>query len=259
MPANPKPATLAMPCVSTPAHRLEGLNHQIVSCHRCPRLRSHCQAIAQQKRASFRDQDYFGLPVPNFGDPRAQVLVVGLAPGAHGANRTGRMFTGDRSGDWLFRAMYEAGFASQPTATHASDGLELRNAMITAAAHCAPPGNKPTAQELSHCADFLEATFGLLLDLRVVVCLGRIGFDAVLKLYHRSGWIAQKSRYRFAHGAQHGIDDAPTLLCCYHPSQQNTFTGRLTRPMLLDIFKRAHTLARRPLARNGEGTPFMDN
>ncbi len=225
------------------ASALDRLNHRITACDRCPRLRTHCLAIAQKKTARFRDQAYFGKPVPNFGDPRAKALIVGLAPAAHGANRTGRMFTGDRSGDWLYRAMHEAGFANQPTAEHAEDGLKLRNAMITAAAHCAPPGNKPTPDELTNCAGFLADTFNALRDLRVVVCLGKIGFDATLKLYQQRGWIAKRSPYKFAHAAEHVIDGAPTVLCSYHPSQQNTFTGRLTREMLLGVFTRARTLA----------------
>jgi uracil-DNA glycosylase family 4 len=215
------------------------LNNRITACGLCPRLRAHCLKVAQEKRASFRDQTYFGLPIPNFGDPEARVLVVGLAPAAHGANRTGRMFTGDRSGDWLYRAMHQAGFANQPTATHDGDGLALNDVVITAAGHCAPPANKPTTEELANCAPFLDETFDLLNDLRVVVCLGRIGFDAVLKLYQRRGWIDKRSHYRFAHGARHDIPDTPAVVCSYHPSQQNTFTGRLTQEMLLSVFETA--------------------
>ena len=219
------------------------LNRQIVACERCLRLRKHCRKVAQQKRASYRDQTYHGKPVANFiptCDPHhARLLVVGLAPGAHGANRTGRMFTGDRSGDFLFRAMHEAGFCNQPTATDLRDGLELHDAAITAAGHCAPPGNKPTSEELANCAPFFDQTFDLLTRLRVVVCLGKIAMDATLKLYKRHGWIDKLSPYKFAHAAEHPIHNAPLILCSYHPSQQNTFTGRLTPDMLAAVFHRA--------------------
>jgi uracil-DNA glycosylase family 4 len=228
---------------------LELLNRRIVACERCPRLRAHCLRTAEVKRAGFRDQTYFGRPVPNFGDPAARLLVIGLAPAAHGANRTGRMFTGDRSGDFLFHAMHAAGFASQPTATHAGDGLTLHDALITATAHCAPPDNKPTPGEIANCAPFLDETFALARHARVVLCLGRIGFDAVLGYYFRRGWIARKSAYRFGHGALHpfapfqpGHAAPPAILCSYHPSQQNTFTGRLTPAMMLAVLTKARDL-----------------
>ncbi len=223
---------------------LQLLNTRITKCDKCPRLRDHCAQVAVRKRASYRHERYFGKPIPNFGAPHARVLFVGLAPAAHGANRTGRMFTGDRSGDWLYRAMHEAGFANQPTASHADDGLRLTDALITAAAHCAPPANKPSPQELANCAPFLDQTFDLLSDLRVIVCLGRIGFDTVLKLFQRRHWIATRSKYRFAHAAEHRFENAPTVLCSYHPSQQNTFTGRLTHEMLLGVLERARDIAR---------------
>ncbi len=224
---------------------LTALNRTIVNCERCPRLRKHCKAIAQTKRAAFRNDTYHGRPVPNFGDPNARVLILGLAPAAHGANRTGRMFTGDRSGDFLFEALHHTGFANQPTATHADDGLTLRNLLITAACHCAPPDNKPTPQELANCAPFLDDTLAVLPHLRVIVCLGKIALDAILRHAKAHGWIEKMAPYPFAHAAEYSLGEGrPTLLCSYHPSQQNTFTGRLTMPMFEAIFARAKTLAR---------------
>lgn len=227
------------------ARRAEDLNQQIVGCEKCPRLRTHCLDIAEKKRAAFRDQTYSGLPVPNFGDPAARALIVGLAPAAHGANRTGRMFTGDRSGDWLYRAMHRAGLCNQAEAVSADDGLKLNGVMITAAAHCAPPGNKPSTEELAHCAPWLEQTFDLVSDLRVAVCLGRLGFDAVIKLYRERGWAHEKrSHYLFAHGEEFWFEQGAAVVCSYHPSQQNTFTGRLTEPMLDAVFGRVAELIR---------------
>lgn len=237
---------------------MDQLNRRILACNACPRLREHCQRMAEVRRAAYRDWTYHGKPVPNFGDPDASILVVGLAPAAHGANRTGRMFTGDRSGDFLYRAMHAAGLASQPTATHADDGLTLRGAMITAAAHCAPPDNKPTPAEFANCAPFLDQTFDLLLpprgNLRVVVCLGKLALDAVARFYKQRGWIERVGALRFGHGVEHLVESevgakpqaaigAPAIICSYHPSQQNTFTGRLTDAMLLDVFRRAVELA----------------
>jgi uracil-DNA glycosylase family 4 len=218
------------------------LNRRIVSCTLCPRLRAHCQSVAKVKRAAFRDQTYHGKPVPNLGDPDARLLIVGLAPAAHGANRTGRMFTGDRSGDFLFRVMHEAGFANQPHAHDARDGLALSDAMITATVHCAPPANKPTVAETNNCRPYFDEVFEMLGDLRVVLCLGRIGFDAVLKRYRRQGLLAGQPAPPFGHGAEHRVPSAATILCSYHPSQQNTFTGRLTHEMMLKVFKRAKKL-----------------
>jgi uracil-DNA glycosylase len=220
----------------------EKLNRRIVACEACPRLREHCRAIAQTKRASFHDQTYFGRPLPNFGDPRGRLLIIGLAPAAHGGNRTGRMFTGDRSGDFLYRAMHEAGFANQPTATHIGDGLELRDALITATAHCAPPDNKPTPEEIAACAPFLDQTLTIARNVKVILCLGKIGFDAILRYYKRRGWIERFSPYAFGHGEEHAIHGAPTILCSYHPSQQNTFTGKLTPEMMRRVFERAREL-----------------
>ena len=215
------------------------LQSRIVNCALCPRLRDHCAAVAQQKRAAFRDWDYWGRPLPNLGEPTARLLVVGLAPAAHGGNRTGRMFTGDRSADFLLRAMYDAGFANQPTSLHRDDGLRLIDAAFTGVAHCAPPDNKPTPQELANCFGFLDQTVRLMPNLRGFVALGRIAFDACLRLYRSRGWLPQGARPRFAHGALHRFDHAPFLLCSFHPSQQNTFTGRLTPAMLRRVFEDA--------------------
>jgi len=218
------------------------LNQRIIYCQQCPRLRQHCREIAVQKRSAFQDQTYHGGPGPNFGHADARVLVVGLAPAAHGANRTGRMFTGDRSGEFLYRAMHESGFASQAIATDKSDGLELLDTMITAVVHCAPPKNKPTIGELENCLPFLTNTFEELANLAVVVCLGQIASHQVLKHYKQQGWIDKLSDYPFAHGACHVILGAPIILCSYHPSQQNTFTGRLTHQMLLNVFCHARKI-----------------
>jgi len=216
------------------------LNRHIVACRRCPRLIAHCQQVAAQKRRAYADCEYWGGPVPNFGDHRARLLIVGLAPAAHGANRTGRMFTGDRSGDWLFRALARAEFANQPDATHAQDGLVLSDCAITAACHCAPPGNKPQRDELESCRDWLLQTIAAR-DIRVFLALGQIGwkalFDALRRQDRHSG-----PRPKFGHGAAFQLASGQWVLGSYHPSQQNTFTGRLTEPMLDDVFRRAREL-----------------
>lgn len=201
-----------------------------MACERCPRLVAHRRHIAEVKRRAYVGQEYWGRPVPSFGDPNARLLIVGLAPGAHGANRTGRMFTGDRSGEFLYRALHETGFASQPHSIAADDGLTLRDAWITAPCHCAPPDNKPTPEELRNCRPWLERELTLLTNVRVVVVLGRIAFET---------WRSVKAlpRLDFAHGRVHPGD--PTLICSYHPSRQNTSTGRLTAPMLRQVFERA--------------------
>jgi uracil-DNA glycosylase family 4 len=219
------------------------LQHDIVNCTRCPRLRTHCETVAREKRAAYRDCDYCGKPVANFGAATARLLVVGLAPGAHGANRTGRAFTGDGGGSFLIRAMHEAGFASQPTSTHAGDGLRLIDAAITNVARCAPPGNKPTPAEVVACQPFLDETFALMRRLRVVVALGRIAFDRSLRLYARRRWLSAEEKPAFAHGAEFIPTNGPALIASFHPSQQNTFTGRLTPEMLRRIFERASALA----------------
>jgi uracil-DNA glycosylase family 4 len=221
---------------------LDVLAEEIVACSRCPRLRSHCAEVARAKRRAYRDEEYWGRPVPPFGDPRARVLILGLAPGAHGANRTGRLFTGDRSGDWLFRALHQSGFASQPSSVSRGDGLALRGAYITAAARCAPPGNRPTPQEILNCRPFLERELAGLPDLRVVVALGKIAFDNFLAILRKAGAIASRAPYRFGHNLEYRIPGQPVLLASYHPSQQNTSTGKLTEKMLLDVFGRARAL-----------------
>ncbi len=220
--------------------KLSSLNRSIVSCAKCPRLVDHRQLVAVTKRRAWKDWEYWGKPVPSFGDPAARLLIVGLAPGAHGANRTGRMFTGDRSGDFLYRSLYRAGFASQPESHSLNDGLKLHNAWITAAAHCAPPGNKPTPEELRTCRPWLEAEFETMRDVRVIVALGKIAFDACLSVLKQEGKITRASDYKFGHGVLHELE--PRLLCSYHPSQQNTSTGRLTQEMLDDVFLHAARL-----------------
>lgn len=192
--------------------------------------------------ARFRDWTYWGRPVPGFGDPQARLLVVGLAPAAHGGNRTGRVFTGDESGTWLFRAMHAAGFASRPTSVARDDGLVLRDAYVTAAARCAPPGNRPTPAELARCRPFLLAELAELARVRAAVVLGRIAHDALLAALAARGDVVPRPRPPFGHGAEHVLPSGLVLLCSYHPSQQNTFTGRLTRPMLDGVFARAAAL-----------------
>ncbi len=215
------------------------LQQSIVRCDRCERLIAHCTRVAREKRAAHRNERYWGKPVPDFGSPRARLLIVGLAPGAHGANRTGRMFTGDRSGDFLNRALHETGFANQAASERRGDGLVLQDACITAAVHCAPPGNKPTRDEFEECAAHLTATFDSMRALRGVVALGGIAFRAALLQFRARGWLADGTAPRFGHGAFSRSPGRPFLLASYHPSQQNTFTGRLTPPMLRDVFERA--------------------
>lgn len=221
----------------------EELNQQIVNCRRCDRLITHCRKIATEKRAAYRDEEYWGGPVPNFGGSNSRLLIVGLAPGAHGANRTGRMFTGDRSGDWLYRSLHETGFASQATSTAVDDGLTLNDCVITAACHCAPPDNKPSADELSHCADWLLQTTTLLRT-RVIVALGGIAWNAVWKHFRQTApdTLLPQRKPKFGHCQQVELTEEITLLGSYHPSQQNTFTGRLTRSMLNAVFRRAAKL-----------------
>jgi uracil-DNA glycosylase family 4 len=215
----------------------------VIACRRCERLVEHCTNIAEVKRRAYRDWTYWGKPVPGFGDPKARVLIVGLAPGAHGANRTGRIFTGDSSGDFLYSALYVAGFANQPTSRSIDDGLQLIDAYITASARCAPPGNKLTPQEVAACRPFLTREIGLLPNVRVVVCLGKLAFDNYLGILKSEGLIRSRAEYTFAHNAEFGLPGgAPTLIASYHPSQQNTSTGKLTESMFLDVFRRARAL-----------------
>jgi uracil-DNA glycosylase family 4 len=225
------------------ADLLAVLNARIVACERCPRLRTYCAEVAQVRRRSYADHEYWGRPVPSFGDPAARVLVLGLAPGAHGSNRTGRMFTGDGSGDFLFPVLHEAGFASQAKAASRDDGMRLTGLWISAVVHCAPPGNKPTPQEQRNCAPWLDEEFGLLSKLRVVVCLGKIAFDGFLNHQLRAGQISSRAGFQFHHGAEYVLAGGLILIASYHPSLQNTNTGKLTREMFLDVFKRAREAA----------------
>ncbi len=231
--------------------RLQLLNREIIHCTRCPRLIQHCQKVAREKRRAYMDWDYWGKPVPGFGDPTARVFVIGLAPGAHGANRTGRMFTGDRSGEWLYRALYETGFASQPESERVNDGLKLHDLYITASARCAPPDNKPLPRELANCRPYLERELELFRNIRVVIALGGIAFKTYLGILKDQGAITKIGAYRFGHNELYDLGtDAkgkplPKLLGSYHPSQQNTSTGRLTREMLNDVFDRARILVAR--------------
>ena len=234
-----------MPIPDSP---LDALNARVVACERCPRLREYCAEVARVRRRAYLDFTYWGKPVPGFGDPQARVLALGLAPGAHGSNRTGRMFTGDGSGDFLFPVLHEAGFASQPNAVSRDDGMQLTDLWITAVAHCAPPGNKPAPEELRACASWLDEEIGLLTNLRVVVCLGRIAFDGLLAHAQRSGFDGTRlpARASFGHGVEFTLPNGLKGIASYHPSLQNTNTGKLTRPMFLDIFRRARELAGLP-------------
>jgi uracil-DNA glycosylase family 4 len=222
---------------------ISGLMREVTACERCPRLRAYCQLIAKEKRRAYRDWEYWGKPVPSFGDPNARLLVIGLAPGAHGANRTGRMFTGDRSGEFLYRAMYQTGFAKQAESRSRDDGLALSDAYITASVRCAPPDNKPSVEEFRNCRTFLERELDLLKNVKVVLVLGRLAFDTYLGILRDQGVIASRSGFDFAHGREHTIaPGSPILICSYHPSQQNTSTGRLTAEMLRQVFERARIL-----------------
>lgn len=222
---------------------LAELHREVVECRRCPRLVEHCQRVAREKRRAYRDQEYWGKPVPGFGDANARVLILGLAPGAHGSNRTGRPFTGDGSGNFMYPVLHRAGFASQPTATHIGDGLELRDLYITAAVRCAPPQNKPSPEEIRNCAGFLDRELSGMKSVKVVVALGKIGFDAYLDYLKRCGLLQTKAPYRFAHGAHYAMPDGRVLLASYHPSMQNTLTGKLTDKMFLEVFRKARKLA----------------
>jgi uracil-DNA glycosylase len=220
------------------------LQTKIETCELCPRLREHCTRMAEIKRRAYLNWKYWGKPVPAFGDPKARILILGLAPAAHGANRTGRMFTGDRSGDWLYRALHQTGFASQPTSISRGDGLTLRDVYITASARCAPPDNKPTLEELRNCRPYLERELELLTNLKLVVALGKIAFDQYLGILKGRGVIASRSGYAFGHNRLFRIATGqPMLLSSYHPSQQNTSTGKLTETMLLAVFQQARKVA----------------
>jgi uracil-DNA glycosylase len=219
------------------------LENDVVHCRLCPRLVEYRERIGREKRRAYLDCTYWARPVPGFGDPRARVLLFGLAPGAHGSNRTGRMFTGDASGNFLYPVLHRFGFASQPGATARGDGLTLCDLWITAAVRCAPPENKPLPSELANCSAFTDRELAALPNLKVVVALGRFAFDAYLDALRRGGVIERKSAYRFAHGAEHRMPNGVTLLASYHPSNQNTATGKLTVPMFEAVFARAKQLA----------------
>jgi uracil-DNA glycosylase len=226
------------------AQELLQLQNRIVRCTLCPGLREYCLSVAAAKRRAYRDWDYWGKPVPSFGDPDARVLVVGLAPAAHGANRTGRIFTGDRSGEWLYRALYHTGFASRPESVSRDDGLTLHGVYITAVLRCAPPGNKPAPDELRNCRPYFERELELLPNIRVVVALGRIAFDQYLGVLKSKGIIRSRADFAFAHDRRFvTAPDAPVLISSYHPSQQNTSTGKLTESMLLAVFRNAREAA----------------
>jgi uracil-DNA glycosylase family 4 len=214
---------------------IERLNQRIVRCRKCPRLVAYREKVAREKRLAFSEWEYWGKPIPGFGDPRAKLLIIGLAPAAHGANRTGRMFTGDRSGNFLYQALYRTGFANQPTSTDRGDGLKLRNAYISAAARCAPPANKPLPSELDNCRPYLEAELGLLRP-KAILALGGIAMRVYLGILKRSGKIKGFAAFPLRHGASYDLGgDLPRLFVSYHPSQQNTFTGKLTEKMMESV------------------------
>ena len=220
--------------------KLQSLTREVISCDLCPRLRDYCERVAETKRRAYLDWDYWGRPVPGFGDPDARLLVIGLAPAAHGGNRTGRVFTGDRSGDFLYRALYETGFASQPNSVSRDDGMKLDGAYISAAVRCAPPDNKPNPQEFRNCRPYLEREIDLLNKIQVVVALGKIAFDTYLGILRDRGVIRSRAAFAFGHDREHHIaPDSPVLISSYHPSQQNTSTGKLTAEMLHAVFERA--------------------
>jgi uracil-DNA glycosylase len=219
---------------------LSQLGAEIVACRACPRLVAWREEVAVTRRAAFRDEQYWARPVPGFGDPAATIVVVGLAPAAHGGNRTGRVFTGDRSGDWLFGSLYRCGLANQPTSTHRDDGLRLDGVWITASVRCAPPANRPTTAERDRCQPFLERELSLLTSVRVLVALGQFGYDVLARV------LPLRRRPRFGHGVEAPAGAGRTVICSYHPSQQNTFTRKLTAPMLDAVFDRARQLAATP-------------
>jgi len=222
---------------------LEALNARIIKCDLCPRLRAHCTEIARVRRRAYMEWEYWGRPVPSFGDQEARVLALGLSPGAHGSNRTGRPFTGDGSGHFLYPVLYEAGFASQPNATSSQDGMKLRDLWITSVGRCAPPGNKPSPEELRNCSPWLDEEMALLKNLRVVVCLGRIAFDGLLAHEQRQSGKIARSRYPFGHGNEFTLPGGLQAITSYHPSLQNTNTGKLTKLMFLRVFMRAREMA----------------
>ncbi len=227
---------------ATPSTELDLLQQKVVACKLCPRLVRYREKVAQEKRRMYRDYEYWGKPLPSFGDSEAELLILGLAPAAHGGNRTGRMFTGDRSGDFLYRALYEAGFANQPVSRDRDDGLRLRNCFITASLRCAPPRNKPLPEELQNCEPYLRSELELLKRVRAVLVLGRIAFDTYLRLVWRRDSFPPRSSLRFAHGAGYSLPEGlPRLFASYHPSQQNTQTGKLTPAMMRRVLRDIRT------------------
>jgi uracil-DNA glycosylase family 4 len=224
------------PMVSDLGDSLEKVTAEVVDCFACPRLVAWREQVAREKRASFADEEYWGRPIPGWGDPHASLLVVGLAPAAHGGNRTGRVFTGDRSGDWVFRALHRAGYANQPTSVSLDDGLEVTDAWICAAVRCAPPANKPTPEERDTCLPYLRREWALLTEVQVVVVFGLFAYQVV------AGMVGLRPRPKFGHGVEVELPDGKTLICSYHPSQQNTFTGVLTEEMFDAVFSRAREL-----------------
>lgn len=222
---------------------LNELNRAVVDCRKCPRLVRWREACARKPPRRYQGQEYWARPLAAFGDPNARLLIIGLAPAAHGGNRTGRMFTGDRSGDWLYGALHAAGFANQPNSEHRDDGLKLTDCYITAAVHCAPPGNKPSLAEFRRCRPYLIEELSLTGgQLRAVIVLGKIAFDAYLTAYQELGGVLPKPRPKFGHGVVVELAKGPKLICSYHPSQQNTFTGKLTQPMFRSVFQRARAI-----------------
>ena len=244
MSASPRPVAPGS-TASGPSELLR-LNAEVVACTRCPRLIAHCKKVGKEKRRAYLAWDYWARPVPGFGDPNARLLILGLAPGAHGSNRTGRPFTGDGSGNFLYPVLHKTGFASQPDATYRDDGLRLLDAYITAAVRCAPPDNKPSPQEISNCAAYLDREFAALAAVKVVVVLGKIAFDAYLNYLKRRGALKSKAGFVFGHGETYALPDGRTLLCSYHPSLQNTLTGKLTEKMFLEVFRKAARLIQKP-------------
>jgi uracil-DNA glycosylase family 4 len=222
---------------------LDQLHSELIECRRCPRLVAWREQVGRDKRAAYTNDEYWARPVPGFGDPAASVALVGLAPAAHGANRTGRMFTGDRSGEWLFRAMHRAGFANRPTSEHLGDGLELIDAFVTSAVHCAPPANLPTSEERANCLDWTTRELRSLTSLSVIVALGGTGFDAVLRMAEPLGWDRPRPKPKFGHGVEVQLGSTgPLVVCSFHPSQQNTFTGRLTEEMFDGVFRQVRDI-----------------
>ena len=219
------------------------LNREVVSCTRCPRLVAYREQVGREKRRAYREHDYWARPVPGFGDPQARVLILGLAPGAHGSNRTGRPFTGDASGRFMYPILHKVGFASQPNADSRDDGLRLIDCYITAAVRCAPPDNKPLPSELANCSEYLDRELAILKNVKVVVALGKIGFDAYLNYMKRNGKLGRRSDYSFAHAAQYEMPNGVVLLASYHPSNQNTATGKLTAEMFEAVFRTAKRIA----------------